>query len=871
MHRVLVALILATLAWSPSAVAHGGEVCFQRHFPFSTSSKTPRMHYGRGRPIDVKHIHLELRVDVVGESIAGTATHTLAPVAEPLSSIKFDAVGLTIESVQLDDGRALPFDASADTLTMQLPEPAAPGVDFTLQIRYRVERPEKGIHFRTERMGYSAGDTQAWTQGEAEDARYWFPCFDAPHERTTTEITATVDDPFMAVSNGELLSKSKGTDPNTTAYHWRLDKPHTTYLVSLAVGHFIEIDDTRGGVPIYYYVLKHQEADARLSLGRTPDMMTFFNERLGYPYPWGRYSQVAVVDFIAGGMENTAITTLTERTIHDAAAHLTQSSDPLVAHELAHQWFGDLLTCRDWGNIWLNEAFATFLDAAWAEHDKGPDEYAHRMWDNANDAFNVDPPGNRFATMRQHYAEPDSLFTARIYEKGAWILHMLRRELGEELFWRAVREYLQRFAFQSVETNDLLRVFEDVSGRGLERFFDQWVYKPGYPEFKVAHTWDGDKKVIKIHVEQIQKTDDGTPIFAVKTHMRFGVGETYRDEPIEITGKEHTFYFALPEKPAYLRFDPEASVLKKLTFDRTKAELLAQLAHDKTLAGRYEACQALGKFKEKETADALRKALNEDPYWGVRARAIEALADMDHDAAREALLDGVSQSEARVRQATARALGGQRTDAARAALLSLAQDDPSPYVVAAAINSLATHRATEALSVLRAALDRTSHNEVIRAAALRALAALDGATSATLIAKQAQPDAPRASRRIAVEALGVAGQFATDKAPVRRALEPMLLDANRSIRREAASALSTLGDPQAIPGLESARAAAKENSEREALDRAIRALRDRNTAPEALGGLQNQLDALKKENESLKKRLDTLEEAKKAAEKAEGK
>ncbi len=852
------------------AAAH--EECFSSLVPFTDSGKAAATQYNRDRPMDIKHIRLDIRVDVVGERIEGTATQVFAPVGTPLSVAEFDAMGMDITRVTLGDGAEVQFEEGKETLKVFLPSALPVGEDVVLKIDYSTTRPLKGMHFRTPRMGYAGDEVQCWTQGEAEDARYWFPCYDAPSERTTTEVVATVPAAFRAVSNGELVDVKENTGDATRTFHYRLDKEHTTYLVSLAVGNFVEVRDEGSRVPLYYYVLPGQEEKVKLSYGRTGDMMNFFEERLGVAYPWGRYSQVAVVDFIAGGMENTSITTMTERSVQDAAARLTNLSEHLVAHELAHQWFGDLVTTRDWTNIWLNEGWATFLETAYIEHAFGADWYDHRLWENAQDVFDTDKPENRLATVRKVWGDPEALFDARVYEKGAWIIHMLREQFGEEVFWLATKTYLEQHANQAVETNDLLRTFEEVSGEALEQFFDQWVFHAGWPEFKVNYEWDAAQSVAKVKVEQTQKIDEKTLLFKLKTALRFVGADYTRDEPIEILQRNHTYFVALPSRPEYVLFDPANSVLKRVEFERSKDALIAQLTKETSAAALYDACAALGKLSDEGAVEALVKALNEDAFWGVRARAVEALAGIDNAKAEEAVIAALTQPEARVRLAAAKALAKSASATAHAALAERIGADESPYVAAVAIDSLAQQQARKHLDVIRQALGRDSQNQVLRSAALSAVGKLAQDDVLAELLPYTTMDAPRMSRWAAIAAVGASGEWLEDKAAHRVALEELLAAPNASLRRTAAGALATLGDVRAVPALEAYALAAKDEQEQKAGRESAGKLRDRNTAPQALKQLQEQLDAVKKdvgalqdEKKKLQERLDAADAAKKAA------
>jgi len=341
-----------------------------------------------------------------------------------------------------------------------------------IAIRYAA-KPEKGMYFLEPDEGYPGRPRQIWTQGQAEDTRYWLPSFDFPNQKLTTELIATVPSGLTVVSNGELVSQRAGR------WHFRQDVPHPAYLMTFAAGEFSEIRDEWRGVPVQYFVQPGREDDGRRAFENTPAMMDFFSEATGVRYPYAKYAQVAVADFVYGGMENTSATTQTDRTLHDARAHLDFSSDPLVSHELAHQWFGDLVTCRDWGHAWLNEGFATYFECLWREHHLGYDEFLYDVFGLLQSYLGEERERYRRPIVTNTYGDPSDLFDRHLYEKGGLVLHMLRRGLGEEAWRASLKHYLERHRGGNVTTPDFQRAIEDVTGRNLEGFFQQWVWAPG--------------------------------------------------------------------------------------------------------------------------------------------------------------------------------------------------------------------------------------------------------------------------------------------------------------------------------------------------------------------------------------------------------
>src|SRR5579883_312680 len=479
--------------------AFGSNVAGRR--PFQPDHVEPQ--WPRDRQADIRHIKLELTLDFGRRAISGTATHRLTAIVDDLARLEFDEAELEIKAVRAA-GETLAFTTDGGKLTVMLPTPLKAGAEIEVAIDYAAVRPRRGLYFVGPDAAYPDKPVEAWTQGEDEDSRYWFPCYDYPNDKATSEVIVTTPSRFTAISNGALVATTPGPLPDTRTFHWRQDVPHSAYLITLAAGEFVEIRDQAGDVPVLYYVHPGREDDARRAFGNTPRMIQFYERIIGVPYPYAKYSQVAVTDFIFGGMENTSATTQTADTLHDERAHLDFSSDPLVAHELAHQWFGDLVTCRDWSHAWLNEGFATYFEVLYQEHDKGRDEAEYELYHNARSYFDEDSRRYRRPIVCETFKYPWIIFDRHTYEKGCWVLRMLHQELGDELWWRVIGAYLRKFRDQSVETNDLIETIAEVTGRNLKPFFDQWVFKSGYPVLRAHYSWDPKAKRAELWVLQTQ-------------------------------------------------------------------------------------------------------------------------------------------------------------------------------------------------------------------------------------------------------------------------------------------------------------------------------------------------------------------------------
>ncbi|HEY9616240.1 MAG TPA: M1 family metallopeptidase, partial [Microcoleaceae cyanobacterium] len=467
-----------------------------------------RPHYNPDRPGQVEHIRLDLSLDIPNHSYQGTCTIRLNPIRSGIDRLTLDAVNLTIKTVKVKDVTQS-FDYDGEVLNVALQSSTQAGQLIELAIDYEVEKPQRGLYFITPDSHYPHKPTQVWTQGEDEDSRFWFPCFDYPGQLATSEIRVRVPNPLMAISNGELIHTE--ADGDYKIYHWYQREVHPTYLMTLAVGDFAELQDEWSGKPVTYYVEKGRETEARLSMGKTPRMIEFFSQRFGYPYPFPKYAQVCVDDFIFGGMENTSTTLLTDRCLIDQRAAIdNRSTESLVAHELAHQWFGDLVVIKHWSHAWIKEGMATYSEVLWTEFEYGAEDAAYYRLNETRNYLDEDASRYRRPIVTHVYREAIELYDRHLYEKGACVYHMLRSELGNELFWKTVTTFVNDNAHKTVETVDLLRAIEKASGRNLLFLFDQFVFRGGHPDYKVAYSWDGDSNLAKLTVTQTQAKADSS-------------------------------------------------------------------------------------------------------------------------------------------------------------------------------------------------------------------------------------------------------------------------------------------------------------------------------------------------------------------------
>jgi aminopeptidase N len=364
-------------------------------------------HYNPDRPGQVNHIFLDLSLDIPNKSFQGNCNITLTPVRRGISQLTLDAVNLNITSV-LMDGVSQPFDYDGEKLTVNLLKPTTEQTCI-LSIAYDVKQPQRGLYFIAPDEHYPNKPIQVWTQGEDEDSRFWFPCFDYPGQLATSEIRVKVPKPYIAISNGELIATEEKGDE--IIYQWSQKKVHPTYLMTLAVGDFAEIKDSWQNIPVTYYVEKGREADGKRSMGKTPEMIAFFSDKFGYPYPYPKYAQVCVDDFIFGGMENTSTTLLTDRCLLDERAMIdNMRTESLVAHELAHQWFGDLVVIKHWSHAWIKEGMASYSEVLWVDKEYGKDDAAYYLLGEAKSYLQEDSSRYRRPIVTHVYREAIELY-----------------------------------------------------------------------------------------------------------------------------------------------------------------------------------------------------------------------------------------------------------------------------------------------------------------------------------------------------------------------------------------------------------------------------------------------------------------------------
>jgi aminopeptidase N len=816
--------------------------------------------YAPDRVADVLHIKLDVTPDFAQHTVSGTATIRFKPIAKPLKKLTLDGVNLDVSAVRPSHALQQKFSYDGKQLTIVFKQPIPVGEEATVEIDYSAE-PKLGLFFRTPEMGYPESDTHVWTQGEPHEARHWFPCFDYPNERASTEIIFHVPVDMTVLSNGRQVGETVAADGKTKAVHWLQEKPHVSYLMAVVAGKLAKLEGQHRDVPLGFYTQPSKAKYAANAFRDTADIMEFFEAEIGVPFPWEKYDQATCGDFTWGGMENTTLTTLAQRTIASDATENIRTSYSLDAHEMAHQWFGDYVTCKDWSHLWLNEGFATYYSLLYEGHKFGRDTLLYGLYLDARDDV-LSKENDRRPIVYRQYQHPDDQFDFRNYPKASWVLHMLRHKVGDDVYRQAIRTYLERHALGDVVTEDLREVFEELSGQPLDKFFDQWLYHGGFPELKVTYKWLPEEQLAHMTVEQTQQTGDAVLLFDLSSKLRFIVDGEAIDEPITIDGKKHDFYVRLPGEPTIALFDPEFTLLAKTTFDKPDKMLTAQLQYEPNVIARVQACEGLAERHTHAAVDALKQALQNDPFYGVRSAAATALRKIRTEEAVAALIASTEQEDARVRWRVVEELGKCYRDDAREKLLAVVAEEKNPAIVGAAVRGLGYFPGEASKKAIREALARQSWTNDETAAAFTAIRTLnDGSLAAdlmeTLKSRKGEIDVRDLSEGMLTLAK-ISPRGKRQKAAFNF-LAGMLNNPREAVRAAAVRALGELKDPAARELLEPL--AADEGDEAMSIA-AIAALRslDGQTplVPQEVGELRRELRELRESQDKLEKSIDEV-------------
>ena len=825
--------------------------------------------YARSRDYDLEHSRIVLRFDVDQKKVMGDVTHTVSVFRADTTELAFDSAGLDIQSVTVNKAKAK-FEVKGEKLNVTLPSAARVGEKLEVEIRYEA-KPNKGLYFILPDKDYPNQPKEIWSQGESQDTHYYLPTYDYPNDRLTTETILTVPSSWITISNGKLTGVSDAGNGMKT-WTWKESLPSSTYLLTVVAGEFDEVKETWRGMPVTYYAPRGRGDRLKVNYSHTPEMLEFFSKTLGVEYPWEKYSQAMVDDFVAGGMENSSATTNTaDSLVHPAiAAETPTDEDGLIAHELGHQWFGDTVTCKDWGNVWLNEGFATFMDHIWIEHYYPKDQAEFEQWEAARGWFRQ---ANLYEKpIVRHDFEDTSEFDGNAYTKGGWVLTMLRHQIGADNFYAGLKHYLEVNRGKNAVTADLIKAIEAETHISVDQFFNEWVYGAGAPKFDLSYTYDDAKHQVALTVKQTQKIEGRVGLFTVPVDVEITTASGPKLYPITVSKAEKIYTFPSDSAPLMVLFDKGGHVLKLAEFHKEKKEWLYQLKNAADLADRADAAVALKAFKDDDAvAEALGEVARNDTTWGVRATAAETLGELKTPAAEKQLLQSLEkQDKPWVRTQEVTALGNfKQTPELSAKLDSLAKNDASWRTRGAALQALGKIKAPNALETLNAAVTADSPDGYLRNAALRAMGPLGDDKAVPTLEEWAASGKAQQSRQAAIASLGNLDKKNTQ---ITQVIASYLTDKHFRIRFSAIFALGARGDASAIPALEALLHSDDLSIEVEPLiNRQIAALK---AGPQGKGhgvesaeggekaesAVTSRLDQLEKVVEEMNQRLKTIEE-----------
>lgn len=684
---------------------------------------------GRSHDYDVIHYRIQLRFDELSQSMEGETTITLEPLRDGFATCLLDAETFTVTAIRDSAGRTLGFERTPGKLTVKLARTYGYRERVSFRVAYHAShlavdsakygmKPgyDLGIGFKPETPG---NPRLINTLSFPEGARHWFPCFDHPSDKATSEVIATVREDYQVISNGKLVSVTANRGRHEKTFHWAQEQPHSTYLFVLVAGPYLKIEDP-GSPPISFWVYPKDAADAPRSFRKTREILEFFGRELEFPYPWVKYDQITIPRF-SGGAESTTATVVGDNTIHDEMADKDFPSHWLVAHEAAHQWFGDLVTMREWDQSWINEGFATYYEHLYYRHLYGDDEGALDLF-NKKEAYLKEARSTyQRPIVLNRWEHPDQNFDRHSYQKAAAVIAMLRWILGDAGYRRAITHFLRKHAFQPADTHDLLVAIRDSTGLAMDWFFDQWIFAPGHPIFDVRWEWDSASRKLLLHVSQEQDSSGRIPVFQSPVDVGITTAAGKKIERAWIRQRREVLTFDCPDKPVLVHFDEGDHLLCELRFPKPPEELLYQLEQDGVMGRLSAAMQLKPHAGLPFVLDALHRAALNDSFWAVRREALLAMESTpdarDANLWKQAALDRKSQ----VRAAALRLLGALKDPGLAGFLAERFREEDSYVAQAEALRAMAGSSDRSLIPLLEDAAARKSPNDMLGRAAREAL------------------------------------------------------------------------------------------------------------------------------------------------------
>ncbi len=819
--------------------------------PFEEPGIDP--HYAPDRRVRITHVDLTLRVHPEERWFEGAATLHFEPLARYEGRASFDLDEVDVVAVHAADGTPLRYRTDDGSIRIETDD------HREVHIRWRGERPRHGLYFTGPRAWCPERGYMAWTQCQDEDAHFVLPCHDHPGSKWTWSIRIEAPNGYTTLSNGRELERGEEADWGWST--WEQTEPMPAYLFTAVAARLHRTDDRWRDRPVRYFVPEGAEEAVARTFGKTPAMIEHFSTITGYDYPWPRYDQVVVHDFIFGGMENIACTTIGAIWLVDAKAALEFDPETLVSHELAHQWFGDLVTCQDWSQGWLNESWATFMEAVWWEHDRSPAEAIWYRYQTMEQYFSEFNERYRRSLISYRFREPIDVFDRHLYQKGSCVLWTLRGILGERAFWAGTRAYLQQNAYRTVHTRDFQRAMEQTTGTNLDGFFHQWVEAPGHPDLQVQLEQRDD--LLLVTVRQKQEGDGVPQSYRFPLRIEIITDGGTRAVSLPVQRREQVWALPVDGTVERVRIDPGLQVLATHAWSGPRSWWIRCLDdEDPVLVVR--AAHTLLEEDHPEGRDAVHRCLGEHPFHGVRSWIAEQLGRCGGARARRLLVERLQEeSDPRVRRAIASALGAFPHPDAATALLSVI-DAPliTWQLTGAALEALGKTRDPRARATLVRHLDVPSWGDTLPC---RALLGLGSTRDPAVLDPLLEASRLHRSDRVRAAAAQALGRLAPhlEAEPARRRVQERLIEMLQEPgfrpQLSAIQALGTCGDRDALGPLDRIHRSAPDGRTRRTAYEAALRIRQAPGERRAIETLRREMEALKEQNAKLLERLDKLE------------
>ena len=770
----------------------------------------------RSRTYHVIHYKIVVAFDEREKKVEGTTSITFTPLADHLDSLLLDAEEMEITSVSLANGHSLRFANRSPQLAVFFD--SSPGLDdtSTISVTYSCI-PESGLYFIQPDSTDPTRRRQIWSQGEDTNNHFWFPCYDYPNDKATSEVIATVPESYVLLSNGKLVRTSHDARRRTRTFHWSETRPHSSYLIMIAAGEYQIVHDHCGGLPLEYYVYTDRVDDGVRSFSKTPAAMKFFQDKLGVPYPWEKYAQIWISRFMWGGMENTSAVTMNDEAyLLDPRAAVDFTSDDVVAHELAHQWWGDLVTSRDWNHLWLHEGFANYFEALFKQHEKGGDYFQYDLMQQAASVFSTEEAHGR------HPLVGKDGYTANTYSKGCWVLHMLRNILGDREFWRALKYYATRFAFRNVDSHEFMLAIEDATGNNVTRFFHQWVYLAGHPDVTVKRAWDDTANVLRLQFTQTQVMDSLTGVFQFPLSIECTTTSGVKTVSTFIERQDQEVAIPLPGPPVMVVVDRGKNVLATFHMERSREENIHLLQHAHDITDRIDAARRLQPDNNDSVVfSSLREAALHDSFWAVRNEALLSVSSSDNSDLKRVLFKASRDVHSSVRASAIAALSRFSTADVGDSIVHAASRDSSLLVLCAGIRTLATIDSTRGFDLAARYVGMKSYRNMVRRTALDVMMDCRDSRSIPFALTYSAIDNPEDIRKLSVRILG---GFSNASRAAKSRLVALVNDGVVSIRKAAVEGLALSGDREVAADLQRRKLIEKDDVIRRAIDQALEAI-----------------------------------------------